>query len=63
MTAASRSGLLVSHSQITTTVQPAASSAAVLRASLSTFAANFACQKSVRVPGVVAFRQPSCRCQ
>ena len=52
-----------SHSQTVMTVQPAVSRAAVFRLSLSTFPSNFSCQNAVLVEGVVAFRQPSCRCR
>ncbi len=63
MIAASAAGFRVSHSQITTTRQPADASADPVSKSRATFAANFDCQKSDRVFGSVAPRQPRCRCQ
>ncbi len=54
---------LVSHSQIIRTLHPAAFSASSAARSRAIFASNFAAQKSVLVFGVVAPRQPACRCQ
>lgn len=52
-----------SHSQITMGVHPLLISASKLRRSLATLLVNLCCQKSARVFGVVANRQPACRCQ
>ncbi len=53
----------VSHCQITSVRHPCAPSSNRTRRSRSTFRSNFACQKSSRDLGCVAFLQPSCRCQ
>ena len=53
----------VSHSQMVITRQPAARSAARFLASLETFSSNLAFQNSERVLGIVAFTQPTWRCQ
>ena len=51
------------HSQMTPTRQPAASSAVRLFRSRRTLAANFRSQELLLVAGVVVRRQPSWRCQ
>lgn len=60
---ASRSGSLVSHSQMTMTFQPEALKDAATAASRCWFASNLRIQKSGRVVGVVAYLQPGCLCQ
>lgn len=57
------SGSSVSHSQITKYVHPDFLSKASLRASRSTLLLNFADQNAMLLVGVVAKRQPACRCQ
>jgi hypothetical protein len=51
------------HSQTIATLQPAASKSCWFRVSRCTFPANFFCQNSGLVDGVLARRHPSCRCQ
>ena len=51
------------HSQTIATLQPSSSSRCRLRSSRSMLELNFSSQNSARVVGVVAYGQPSCRCQ
>lgn len=57
------SRLLVSHSQIVITRQPASTNSILTCWSRVTLVSNLPCQKSVRDLGVDAFEQPGCRCQ
>lgn len=51
------------HSHMTITFHPMSSSCFLCNTSFLTFLSNFSTQNSVRVLGVVAYLQPSCRCQ
>lgn len=61
--ASSSSSSFVWHSQIVKTCHPRAFSLSTVDASLALLAANFACQNSGRVAGVVAYGHPGCWCQ
>ena len=62
-TASRDSGDHVSQAQTTTLRHPRRVRSSIFRWSRATLAANFPCQNSVLVLGVVAWRQPGCRCQ
>lgn len=59
----SSSSIRVSHSQIINGLHPIRVSRSMAFSSRATLALNFRCQNSLRVPGLVAKRQPGCRCQ
>lgn len=63
LSASSGNRFFTSHSQITITCQPAASSAACSFLSRATLRSNLACQNSTLDLGIVAVLHPSCRCQ